>query len=97
MALTEPTDRTDSDADLSHDTAPKDEGSTPNQELATWVMEKVNRWRESRDTNHADHWERYYRIWRGKWDPSLKGKLAERSRIITPAAVILARFSAALA
>jgi hypothetical protein len=30
-------------------------------------------------------WEKYYRIWRGKWDTSLKGKQAERSRIITPA------------
>ena len=54
-------------------------------ELATWIMEKVTRWRMSRDNNYGTDWEKYYRIWRGKWDPSLKGKLAERSRIITPA------------
>ena len=84
MTLTQqPTDSTDPQPAL--DNAPQSQKTTPNQELATWVMEKVNRWRESRDTNHGDHWERYYRIWRGKWDPSLKGKLAERSRIITPA------------
>lgn len=53
--------------------------------LATWIMEKVNRWRLSRNNNYGTDWEKYYRIWRGKWDPSLKGKLAERSRIITPA------------
>ena len=57
----------------------------PDPALVTWIMEKVNRWRMSRDQNYGDHWERYYRIWRGKWDPALKGKQAERSRLITPA------------
>lgn len=54
-------------------------------ELVGWIMEKVTRWRQSRDTNYGDHWEKYYRIWRGKWSGDLKQKLAERSRIITPA------------
>lgn len=58
---------------------------TPNPELASWVMEKVTRWRTKRDSLYSSKWAQYYRIWRGVWDPSLKGKAAERSRIITPA------------
>jgi hypothetical protein len=58
---------------------------TPNPELASWVMEKVNRWRTKRDSLYSSKWAQYYRIWRGVWDPSLKNKAAERSRIITPA------------
>jgi hypothetical protein len=57
----------------------------PDPALAAWIMEKVNRWRMSRDNNYGTMWENYYRIWRGKWDPSLKGKVAERSKLITPA------------
>lgn len=62
-----------------------DAENRPDPALAAWIMEKVNRWRISRNNNYGTDWEKYYRIWRGKWDPSLKGKLAERSRIITPA------------
>jgi hypothetical protein len=61
------------------------EESAPDPALAAWIMEKVNRWRISRNNNYGTDWEKYYRIWRGKWDPSLKLKQAERSRIITPA------------
>lgn len=57
----------------------------PDPALATWIMEKVTRWRLSRNNNYGTDWEKYYRIWRGKWDPSLKGKQAERSKLITPA------------
>jgi hypothetical protein len=57
----------------------------PHPELAEWIMEKVVRWRQSRNNNYGSHWEKYYRIWRGIWSNELKQKLAERSRIITPA------------
>src|SRR5579885_2469269 len=87
MALTENTqdaaDPQQPDTDLLSTMAPKP--ARPDPELAQWIMEKVTRWRQSRDNNYGDMWEKFYRIWRGKWDPSLKGKLAERSRIITPA------------
>jgi len=56
-----------------------------NAELAEWVMGKVNRWRETRDSNYSGDWSKYDRIFRGKWDPSLKNKSAERSKLITPA------------
>jgi hypothetical protein len=84
MALTDqPQDTTESAlASLAEKT---DTTGKPDPALAAWIMEKVTRWRLSRNNNYSTDWEKYYRIWRGKWDPSLKGKLAERSRIITPA------------
>ena len=54
-------------------------------ELAGYVMTRVKRWRETRDTNYKDKWQKYYAIWRGEWTQDLKQKQAERSRIITPA------------
>lgn len=69
------------DKDLQEET-PKTRAS---DELATWVMGKVNRWRETRDSNYSGDWSKYDRIFRGKWDPSLKNKSAERSKLITPA------------
>lgn len=91
MALTEqPADTTttlhdDTEASLSDLADKTQQSKQADPELATWIMEKVNRWRLSRDNNYGESWEKYYRIWRGKWDPSLKGKVAERSRLITPA------------
>jgi hypothetical protein len=73
------------DSDLLADDAEKKKASQPNQALASWIMEKVTRWRLSRNNNYGTEWEKFYRIWRGKWDPSLKHKQAERSRMITPA------------
>lgn len=72
----------DDDSDLHADAGDKYE---PHPELAEWIMEKVARWRQSRNSNYGGHWEKYYRIWRGIWSNELKQKLAERSRIITPA------------
>lgn len=54
-------------------------------ELAGYVMARVKRWRETRDANYKLKWDKYYAIWRGEWTQELKGKQAERSRIITPA------------
>lgn len=86
MALTdEPLDASaadDSDLHAPDDASDKYE---PHPELAEWIMEKVVRWRQLRNNNYGVHWEKYYRIWRGIWSNELKQKLAERSRIITPA------------
>lgn len=88
MALTnEPQDATlapNDTSDLLEDKK-EDESNAPDPRLAEWIMEKVARWRKSRDNNYGENWEKYYRIWRGKWSNELKQKLAERSRIITPA------------
>lgn len=86
MSLTdEPKDTTlpGDDSDLLADEQGND--SEPHPELAEWIMEKVVRWRQLRNNNYGVHWEKYYRIWRGIWSNELKQKLAERSRIITPA------------
>ena len=86
MALTQNTaDETSEDVTAKAGVTESDEKPQANPELASWIMEKVSRWRQSRNNNYGTDWDKYYRIWRGKWDPSLKGKNAERSRIITPA------------
>jgi hypothetical protein len=54
-------------------------------ELAGYVMSRVKRWRQTRDQNYRDKWAKYYAVWRGEWTADLKGKQAERSKIITPA------------
>jgi hypothetical protein len=86
MSLTEqPQDGATSESDLTDLLEKNKQDNLPDPALAAWIMEKVNRWRISRNNNYGTDWEKYYRIWRGKWDPSLKLKQAERSRIITPA------------
>lgn len=54
-------------------------------ELVGWVMSRVERWRSTRDTNFLSDWEKYYRIWKGEWDPSSKTRDMERSKLISPA------------
>lgn len=54
-------------------------------ELAGYVMSRVKRWRETRDSNYKEQWNKYYAIFRGTWTQDLKVKQAERSKIITPA------------
>lgn len=76
-----PADESAIDAEM----ASQKEAKRPSSELAPWVIEKVNRWRQTRDANYDSAWRKYYRIFRGQWDESLKIKNAERSKIITPA------------
>ena len=54
-------------------------------ELAMWVMDRVNRWRDYRNARFQKRWSEYYRLWRGFWDSADKNKEAERSRLIAPA------------
>jgi hypothetical protein len=54
-------------------------------ELVGWVMTRIDRWRSTRDTNFLKDWEKYYRIWKGEWDPSSKTRDMERSKLISPA------------
>lgn len=54
-------------------------------DLVSWIMTKVQRWRSMRDTNYLEDWKKYYSIWRGEWNATLKNRDAERCRIITPA------------
>lgn len=70
--------------------SPKENGvssrqSARQQELVSWVMLRVNRWREHRDSNYIDKWSEYYRLWRGFYQEKDKNKDAERSKLIAPA------------
>lgn len=53
--------------------------------LVSYVMERVQRWRQFRDGNYEKKWQQYEGIYRGEWTTALQVKKAERSRVITPA------------
>ncbi len=63
----------------------KSETYSQAQELVSWVMERVVRWRNARDTEFDEKWTSYYSLWKGEWNAKLKSKNAERSRLIAPA------------
>ena len=54
-------------------------------DTAGWIMAKCNQWRDHYESNYAEKFEEYYRLWRGIWDPSDSLRNSERSRIISPA------------
>ena len=56
-------------------------------ELCGWVMERVLKWRTTRDNRHREKWDEYVRIWRGEWAAVDKNRKTERSRIVTPASM----------
>ena len=55
------------------------------ESLESWVMEKVDSWREHYDNNYKDKHDEYYRIWRGVWSAEDRTRASERSRLISPA------------
>jgi len=55
------------------------------QALASWLMYRLDGWRNHRELNYTARWNEYYRIWRGIWDSSDRTRTAERSKIIAPA------------
>lgn len=55
------------------------------KELLSFVVDHTDKWREYRDQNHTEAWEKYERIFRGIWDQSDKTRNSERSRVISPA------------
>ena len=63
----------------------KTEPTENEKELVAFVVTHTDKWREYRDQNHLDDWNRYERVWRGQWDASDKGRQSERSRVISPA------------
>lgn len=66
------------------DVEDKTEKST-DEKAADWLLEKIARWRENRDSNYRDRWDEYNRLWRGIWNSSDKERSSERSRFISPA------------
>ncbi len=55
------------------------------KKLVAFVIEHCDRWREYRDQNYMDAWNKYERTWSGKWDSNDKMRDSERSRVISPA------------
>ncbi len=53
-------------------------------QLAGWIMERVNNWEDWRKNNYDERWNEYYRLWRGFWTETDKNRAGERSRIICP-------------
>ena len=70
------------------DTSEPDDKDTPSameKELVAFIVTHTDAWREYRDQNFTEEWDKYERIWRGKWDATDKTRDSERSKIISPA------------
>jgi len=55
-----------------------------NNALADWVLSRCLQWRNHKETNYLEDWDRYERLWRGIWDGSDSTRDSERSKIVTP-------------
>lgn len=67
---------------------PKGQFYTPteqDEELVEFIVDHTDRWRDYRDQNFSDDWEKYERIFRGTWKSEDKTRDSERSRLISPA------------
>lgn len=56
-----------------------------NETVESWVLSKVQDWRNHQEQNYAEKWDEYYRLWRGIWAAEDQTRSSERSRIISPA------------
>lgn len=63
----------------------KKEPTQQEKELVAFVVDHCEKWRTYRDQNYLEAWNKYERIWLGKWDASDKDRQSERSRVISPA------------
>ena len=59
--------------------------SDSEKELTAFIVDHTDKWRDYRDGNFSEDWERYERTFRGVWDNSDKMRQSERSRVISPA------------
>jgi hypothetical protein len=62
-----------------------EEPSEADKELAAFVVQHCDRWRNSRDENYLEDWKEYERIFRGVWASEDRTRDSERSRLISPA------------
>jgi hypothetical protein len=58
---------------------------TLEQDLEGWVIEKCQGWRNHFESNYAEKFDEYYRLWRGQWAAEDRTRESERSKIISPA------------
>ena len=62
-----------------------EENKQEHSKLASWVVEKADKWRDHYTSNYAAKHEEYYRLWRGQWEAQDKTRDSERSKLIAPA------------
>lgn len=55
------------------------------QTVAGWIMHKCEQWRDHYESNYAERFDEYYRLWRGIWSQEDSLRQSERSRLISPA------------
>jgi hypothetical protein len=61
------------------------EESNEGSKLASWIIEKADKWRNHYEGNYQKRFDEYYRLWRGQWDAADKTRESERSKLISPA------------
>jgi hypothetical protein len=59
--------------------------STNNPEAVAWMMDLVRDARKVRDNKYKPDWDRYERVYRGRWSSDDRARDGERSRLISPA------------
>ena len=69
----------------SEESSPFYKETAADKELLKFIVGHTDRWRDYRDQNYADKWDRYERIFRGIWEEADKERGSERSRLISPA------------
>ena len=69
----------------SEESSPFYKETAADKELLKFIVSHTDRWRDYRDQNYADKWDRYERIFRGIWEEADKERGSERSRLISPA------------
>ena len=58
---------------------------TNDEKIVEWVMNRVTRWKEHRDTNYNTQWNTYERQWRAIYSEEDKERKRERTKIMSPA------------
>ncbi len=72
--------------DLTYDSDTQDAQTiSPQQSLINWVMSRVRSWQDVRDREFKQDWEKYYLMWRCRFDNKLRSRVEERSKIVSPA------------
>ena len=61
------------------------QGVNPDQKIEGWVESKVRDWRNHYESNYANKFDEYYRLWRGVWSKEDQERQSERSRLVAPA------------
>lgn len=62
-----------------------DDKKYTDQKVESWVIDKVDQWRDHYSANYEQKFDEYYRLWRGIWSAEDKTRDSERSRLISPA------------